>query len=151
MVMNKRNKDILILAVGLIALFLIIMVSSLISPKTSVKEAKITTDKNEYPIEAVLKVKIENDLKTDICFSSCYPYYFERKDEAGKNYQYINCPDEDLAEECTNSSQIKAFELTVPPIEKGVYRLAIPACVGCNLYDKFRKDQWFYSNEFTIK
>ncbi len=151
MIMDKRNKDILILAGGVIALFLIIAVSFLISSKTSVEKTKVITDKKEYLIETALKVKIKNDLKTAICFSSCYPYYFERKDGTWESYQYVNCPGTDLAEECTDSNQIKAFELTIPSIEKGVYRLAIPACVGCNLYDKFKKDQWFYSNEFTVE
>jgi len=149
--MDKKNKDILLLAGGVIALFLIITVSSLISPKTSVEKTKIITDKKEYKISDTLKINIKNDLKTDAYFSSCFPYYFEKKDGIWESYQYINCPAENLAEKCINSKQTKAFELNIPTIEEGIYRLAIPACIGCNFHDKFREDEWFYSNKFTVK
>ena len=149
--MNKKNKDILLLAGGVIALFLIIAVSFLVSPKPSVEEAKIVTDKKEYKTSDALKVKIKNNLKASICFSSCFSYYFEKKDEIWERYQYVDCLDKNLAEKCADSRQTKAFELNIPLIEKGIYRLAIPICVGCNFRDKFREDNWFYSNEFVVK
>jgi len=149
--MNKRNKDILMLAGGITALALILIISSLVPQKTLVGKAKIVTDRNEYKTGDILKVKIKNGLKTGICFSSCYPYYFEKKDGTWESFQYTACPKEDLVEKCADPKQVKAFELTLSNINKGIYRLAIPACIGCNLQDKFKRDKWFYSNKFVIK
>ncbi len=148
---NKRNKNILILAGGIIVLVFLITAYFLIFSRTSVEKTRVVTDKNKYEKSSVLKVKIKNGLKTDICFSSCYPYYFEKKDGVWEGYQYESCPQEDKAEKCLVPDETKAFEAKIPIIEKGIHRLAIPACVGCNLHDKFRKDQWIYSNEFDIQ
>ena len=149
--MNKRNKNILMLIGGITALVLILIISSLVPRRTLVGKTKIITDRNEYKTGDILKVEIKNGLKTGICFSSCYPYYFEKKDGTWKSFQYMTCPKEDLVEKCADSRQVKAFELSLSNVNKGIYRLAIPTCVGCNLQDKFRKDKWFYSNEFILK
>ena len=77
--MNQKNKDILILIGGIIVLAAILIISSLFPQNNSVKKTKIITDKNKYETGDILKVEIKNGFKTDICFSSCYPYYFEKK------------------------------------------------------------------------
>ena len=83
--------------------------------------------------------------------SSCYPYYFEKKDGEWIGYDYENCPVSNLVENCINPKQAKAFEVVIPSIKTGLHRLALPACLGCNIKDKFREDNWFYSNDFVIK
>jgi len=117
------------------------------------EEANVITYKTEYNKGENLKIKIDNNSKEQICFSSCYPYYLERNNGGFKSYQYDNCPKDDIVETCLNPDEIKAFELILDKMEinGGLHRVAIPACVGCAINEHFRKDKWFYSNEFNIK
>jgi len=114
-------------------------------------EVNVKTEKTEYQTGEALRVKIENNLRNKICFSYCYPYYFERKDEEWLGYRYEDCPNGDLVETCVDSKQVKAYEIIIPTIEKGIHRLALSACVGCNFNELFKEDKKFYSNTFIIK
>lgn len=146
--MNK--KDFLIVGAGIILLAVITLLAVLIPPEVP-KEMNAITEKTEYKMGDTIKVKIENNLKKNICFSSCYPYYLERKNGEWESYRYIECPDSDLIESCVNSGEVKAFEFTMPSVGTGLHRLVIPACIGCSPGENFREDQKFYSNEFVIK
>jgi len=146
--MNK--KDILITLAGLIVLALIILAVFLIPPDVP-EGVNITTNAEEYSTGDVLKIKIENNLKESLCFSSCYPYAIEKKNGGWNSYSYENCLENNLNESCIGSRQVKAFELIVPFIESGFHRLSIPACVGCSANESFREGQKFYSNDFLIK
>jgi hypothetical protein len=146
--MEKNN--FLIIITGLIALAAIILIAILVPPKTP-EEVNVITEKTEYKMGDAIKVKIENNLKKNICFSSCYPYTLEKKEEEEwKSYNYINCPSSDLVKDCINSGEVKAFELIVPFFEEGVHRLYVPVCIGCKPDETFGEDQKFYSNEFVI-
>ena len=150
--MNKKN--FLTIGVGIIAFVVIALLIYLVPSKP--EEVNVSTEKTEYNIGDILKVKIENDLKERICFSSCYPYYLEKKEEEEwKSYNYMDCSDSNLVESCVNPRKVKAFEITISSedlekINPGFHRIAIPACVGCNVDEEFREDQRFYSNEFVI-
>lgn len=115
--------------------------------------ATITTYKMEYLQGENPKVKIENNSKERICSSSCYPYYLENNNGGFKSYKYGSCPKDNVVETCIEPGQIKAFELLLDKTktEKGIHRIAVPACIGCAIQDNFRQDKFFYSNEFTIK
>lgn len=145
-----KNKELLIFIGGIVVLAVIILVVFLVSQQAQIKKVNIITDKTDYKIEDALKVKIKNDLKESICFSSCYPYYLEKKDGQWKSYRYVACEANNLVERCVEPKQVKAFELILPFIEAGFHRLAIPACVGCSVQDLFKEDKRFYSNEFII-
>jgi len=145
-----EKKNFLIIGAGLIALAVIILVAVLTSSKVP-EEVNVITEKTEYKTGDVIKVKIENNLKENICFSSCYPYYLEKKDGEWKSYNYMDCPNSDLVKDCIDSRQVKAFELTAFSLKEGLHRLAISVCIGCNLEEVFREDQKFYSNEFIVK
>ena len=148
----RKNKFLLIaILISVLTTVILIVFSTSLNFETGGLKTKAVTDKEEYQIGGDLKVKIENDSAKSICFSSCYPYYFEKKRIGWKAYPYIECPYSDLAAVCVDPKQVKAFELDIPGLEKGDHRLAIPACVGCSLNEAFRKDQWFYSNGFIIK
>jgi hypothetical protein len=124
--------------------------------KMSQKETEsllISTYQIEYPEGENPKIKIENKSAKAMCFSSCYPYYLEKKDGTLKSYTYGNCPHEDTVENCIALGQVKAFELILDQtgVDKGLHRVAVPACIGCALQSNFRQDKFFYSNEFVIK
>jgi len=144
------KKDILIILIGLILLGLITLAVFLVPPKVP-EEVNIITDAKEYRRGDVLKVKIENNLEENICFSSCYPYNIEKKNGEWSSYDYENCLDSDLNENCISPKEVKAFELVIPLIDTGFHRLGISACIGCNVDEIFEQGQKLYSNDFIIK
>jgi len=146
--MNK--KDILIILAGLVLLGIIILAAFLIPPNVS-EEVNIITDAEEYRVGDVLKVKIENNLRENICFSSCYPYNIEKENGEWSSYHYENCLNNNLNENCIGPRKIKAFELVIPSIGAGSHRLGISACIGCSADEAFEQGQKFYSNNFLIK
>ena len=146
-----QKKDFLLILAGLIALIGIILIFTLTPEKPSEK-LNVITDKAEYKIGEVLKIKIENNLKENICFSSCYPYYWEKKNNIGwEDYRYVDCPNSDLATYCVGPEEVKAFELAVPSVGLGPHRLAISACLECGFQESFQEEQRFYSNDFVVK
>lgn len=111
----------------------------------------IQTDKSEYQAGDNLKVKIKNNFRKTISFSSCYPYYLERKSEKWESYNYAECQDINENWHYIEPQKEKAFEITLPEVSVGLHRLAIPICIGCKEIESFREDKRFYSNEFLIK
>ncbi len=113
----------------------------------------IATDKKEYRSGELLRLTIKNNFAKNVCFSSCYPYFLEKKDEkkGWKSYKYQNCPESDVAEKCMEKEQIKAFMTTLPKIKKGIHRIRIPCCIGCKIQQDFKESKRFYSNEFKIE
>lgn len=97
------------------------------------------------------QLKIENYLGASICFSTNNPYYLEKKvGEEWEEYKYFGIEDEDIITKCMNPEDIKAFEL-ISPIRKGFHKVAIPVCLNCELGQKFKESQRFYSDLFVIK
>lgn len=153
--MATNNKKWLIIILVLIVIAIIIGISYtyyLQTVKTQNKEEGtiIVTEKKDYKIGEAIKVKIANNSSKEICFSSCYPYYFERKDGSWHAYSYENCSQSNLAKPCLEPNQQKAFEINIPQIEKGVHRLSLPACLGCGLNSGFKESKWLYSNNFVV-
>ena len=64
-----------IVAVGVMVLVLIIIIFAIGYGARNQETAIVLTDKTEYTDGDIFKVKIENNLKKNVCFSSCYPYY----------------------------------------------------------------------------
>ncbi len=145
------KKDIIIIIIGLVVLAAIILISYFLPKEQTEEVINVLTDKQEYVLGENLKVKIANNTRDKFCFSSCYPYYFEKKDEEWISYQYQECPEEDMVDSCIQPKDVKAFELTIPPVEKGVHRLMIQACVGCQTNELFKKERELFSNQFIIK
>ena len=145
-----ENKDLIILSI------LIILIGGGLmwqernySAKTAL--VSIKTDKMEYDKNGILKMAIKNNLWENICFSSCYPYYIEKKDGDWKAYSYSNCSQSNINDICLNAHQAKFFEINLSFIAAGLHRLVIPACLNCKNNDTFKEDTKFYSNEFSVK
>lgn len=111
----------------------------------------IVTDKTEYEAGGDLKLKIKNNFPKQICFSTCYPYLLEQKNQNWESYKYTECQEFDGNGHCIKAGDLKAFELTLPKAIKGIHRLAIPVCLGCKSKDPFHEDKRFYSNGFSVK
>ncbi|MFA5643173.1 MAG: hypothetical protein WC949_01305 [Candidatus Paceibacterota bacterium] len=116
----------------------------------------VVTQQSEYAkTEDNLRLNIKSYALQDVCFSSCYPYYIQKKDGTWENYPFAKCNRQEVATEC-----VKAFNLVGRGIDltnwdnlllADFHRLALPACIGCKEGDPFRADKVFYSNEFLIK
>jgi len=148
-------KKILVLATIIFLIILVVIVFVIIfafQQAAQSEKVNIVTDKSEYGVGEVLKVKIENNSKKNVCFSSCYPYYLEKeKEKEWEEYPYPNCLTDNLVEKCISSGEIKAFKLTLPLRFTGSLRLAIPISVQGNMGEIFKEDKRFYSNQFMVK
>lgn len=151
----KKNIIIPIIAgialIVVLAIFCYFFLQNRKESQNQLRGVTISTDKSEYSPGDSLKVKIENQMDKKICFSSCYPYYIQRKGENWENYHYVECEKQDVAENCVEPNSVKAFELTLPKIMNGIHRLFVSSCVGCELRDKFKNSENFFSNRFFIK
>lgn len=149
--LDKKLSTIIITTV-VIVLIVVLLIAALGFWKAySQRKVEIDTDKGEYIEGSALKVNIKNNLREKICFSSCYPYYLEKKNNGVDGYDYSGCLTANLVEKCIEPAEIKGFKIILPDEIKGINRLAIPVCVGCALQEQFREDQRFYSNDFIIK
>jgi hypothetical protein len=137
----------------IVALILILVVSWIGWRGYQLQKGKvlITTDRTKYEAGSVLRVKIKNNSWENICFSSCYPYYLEKKNTKWESYKYVECHDSDGNGNCTDAQKEKFFELVLPKTSEGLHRLAVPVCGGCQSEDFFKEEKKFYSNEFTIE
>ena len=144
------KKDVIIIITGVAILVAIFIVSFFLSEKEQ-GTIDVSTDKEEYSLGESLKVKIANNTRDNICFSTCYPYYFERKDNEWTGYEYEECPREDMVDSCVDPREVKAFELELPVMKKGLHRLLIQACIGCAGSELFRIEKELFSNPFMIK
>ena len=146
--MTKRTSIFIIILVIIIAIsFLWFFWERLKTPGI----VSFTTDKIEYEKGEVLKLKVKNDSLKKICFSTCYPYYLERKNSNWESYKYEECRSFNGNGHCLGPKREKAFELTLPKIPAGTHRLAIPVCTSCENEESFHEEKRFYSNEFNIK
>ena len=144
----KNNK----ILIGL-AVLVVLTISFLVWQFFIAKAPKVLllTDKTEYEQDGTLKIAIKNDSGENICFSSCYPYFLEKKDGEFQSYPYSVCPEPNLNEPCVDPRQSKFFQINLPLLEAGIHRLAISVCLGCKIKEIFREDQKLYSNEFNVK
>jgi hypothetical protein len=140
-----------ILIIVFLILFVIIFWMAWKGYQLQKRDLSIVTDKTEYESGGILKVKIKNNFGEQICFSSCYPYLLESKNEKWESYKYVECQKLNGNGHCMKAGELKAFELTLPQISDGSHRLAIPVCIDCQSEGNFKEDMRFYSNEFTIK
>lgn len=123
--------------------------------KSSIKNESvdIKTNKSIYFKNEILNITIKNNLNKSICFSSCYPYYLEKKDKGQKwkLYPYGKCPRKDIIQTIIYPSKSKTFEIRSFRINNGLHRIVVPIDIGCKKGDKFREVKRYYSNEFTIR
>lgn len=119
------------------------------------KQISISTQKLEYAkSEKMLKLNIRSHALVKICFSSCYPYYIQKKDGSWKDYPSAKCEEQNTAADCISPFGLigRAIDLSQWKSSLGpdFHRLALPACIGCKEGDPFKADKTFYSNEFKI-
>ncbi|MCX6765127.1 MAG: hypothetical protein NT148_01130 [Candidatus Nealsonbacteria bacterium] len=144
-----KNKKLLLII--LITAIIVLFASSFIYFKLSVSKTAAVMDKGEYKANEDGRIKIRNGFSGKICFSSCYPFYFDKENSGTwQGVKYDGCVKDDLAEKCVDINGTKAFKCVFPDLEAGNYRLAIPVCNNCNENDKFISNDWIYTNTFKI-
>ncbi len=100
-----------------------------------------------------INIKVKNLLLSqELCLSSCYPYYLQRKNESGewKTYEYAECPFEDKIETCISPLKGKEFKTSVPQVKEGTYRVMISVCKSCSMGERFKKEGDLFSEEFEV-
>jgi len=137
--------------IGILAIVILISVLLIWRNYQAAGSISVQTDKTEYQPGDSLKVKIKNNFRKNISFSSCYPYYLEKKNENWESYKYGDCQKDNENWYYIEPQKEKAFEITLPDAADGLHRLSIPVCIGCEDKESFREDKRFYSNEFLIK
>lgn len=115
------------------------------------KGVEVSTDKNSYGAGNALTVSIKNNLGGEICFSSCYPYYLEKKRSDWVDYDYDECLKRDEVAKCIRQGDVKTFKIVLTQSETGEHRLKIPVCVECQIGQDFKADKVYYSNSFQIQ
>lgn len=113
-------------------------------------ELLVATDKKEYEAGSVLKVKLDNKMRQSACFSICYPYLLEHKNDGWASYDYSECRRFNGNGYCLRPGDLRTYELTLPAAISGLHRLALPTCLGCNDSNGFTEHIRFYSNNFSV-
>lgn len=115
--------------------------------------AQISLNRAEYSPGEALEVAVRNDFGREICFSSCYPYLAEIRDESGKwkEYVYQDCPEAAVAADCVPPRDLKKFRVVLEDMPAGAHRLKIPFCLECASGGNFQPEQAVYSPVFEIK
>jgi hypothetical protein len=119
----------------------------------SVRAAEVVTDRGEYGIGDPLEVKIQNESSKPVCFSSCSPFYLEKR-EGGvvwQKYSYDDCEENDIIELCLDAAGLKKFQLFLDDAKSGLHRLKIPVCIGCAAGEKFTANADIFSNTFKVE
>lgn len=141
----KTAKQFFVFLAAVFAVFLLLFIAAKV-PTTA------KTDKFSYSAGEPVEVTLNNREKNDFCFSSCYPFYIESKENnAWKKIGYSQCLQKNIAENCLAKRSKKAFEFFLSDLlPKGEYRLAIPLCDSCKVKDSFLEEKWVYSNKFRV-
>lgn len=147
----KRREKILI---GILVMVLVLAEGLLIWNNylrvDTIKAIDVVTSKKGYQKDEMAKIKIENHLKENICFSSCSPYYLETKKDQWTSYSYDDCQEAKLAEKCIEKGGVKAFEFTLSYANEGLHRVVIPVCRDCVPQEEFKERVRAYSEEFVV-
>ena len=113
--MNKKNIVIYVVLIILIA-FIFWQFSKNLKKyiRYSFASVLISTEKSKYLNGESLKLKIVNNSGETLCFSTCYPYFLEKKDKNWETYTYVECDHDNIHNGCIEDGKKKAFELTLP-------------------------------------
>lgn len=115
-------------------------------------DVKIEVDRESYRTGDLMRVRIKNNFfGKEICLSSCYPYFIQKKNGNWAEFSYKECGHKDRIIKCISPAEEKIFETKVLSPFEGVYRISVPVCRDCNLGTVFQEDDRFYSEDFKIK
>jgi len=99
-----------------------------------------------------MKVEVRNKFwNKNLCLSSCYPYFLEKKDGTWDRYSYKECDIDDRISVCLGPRDEKVFRTLLPKVSPGVHRITVPVCEDCNLGTVFHEEDLFYSDTFEIR
>lgn len=115
-------------------------------------EISVELNRDNYRVGDKMRVTIENNFfNKEVCLSSCYPYFLQKRDGGWEEFSYEKCSYRDKVIKCITPGAERVFETRVPKVFDGFYRLSVPVCEGCNLGTVFREDARFYSDLFKVR
>jgi len=117
----------------------------------SPKELDVKIEKSYYSQGESLRLNVKNHLSEKVCFSSCYPYFLEKRED-GKwvRYEYSDCPEENVNEICIFPKELKGFKISLDAIEPGVHRVVIPVSDGREEGEEFQEIKKVSSDKFMV-
>ena len=122
--------------------FIVISILGLLWVFGRPRRAEAITNKREYPVGTDLDISIQNNLGTNICFSSCCPYFLQLAANGDWSYyEYGMCTSPDTVSTCIPDKGFKQFRLPLEGVEAGSNRMMIPICMECRVGQEFRQDQ----------
>lgn len=115
-------------------------------------EMRVELNGETYEPGSKMRVSIKNNFfAKELCLSSCYPYFLQKKNGAWQEFSYRECSHQDRVRTCLSPQESRVFETVVPKLFRGVYRLSVPVCRGCGLGTVFQESERFYSDIFKIR
>lgn len=148
---NNMSKKLKILAA--LVLILVAGAGFLLGRKSGQSVISVDLAQQNYEKGEQVELTIRNNTSEQICFSSCFPYYLQRrKNDKWVTYDYPSCSDEDLSTSCISPSQVKKFRLTLEKyVRANSHRFAIPIFKGGEKGEKFEETERIYSEPFEVK
>ena len=138
----------IVIIVGVI----IILVVSIMVLRWKSASMVVEIGNESYDTGESMMVLIVNKLwNKELCLSSCYPYFLERRDDSWGRYWYEECDTKDKVAVCIGPREEKMFETSVPEIGQGEYRLVVPVCKNCNVGTVFYEEETFPSGSFHVR
>lgn len=145
--MNKWGK-----ILGAVTLVLIGVVAFSWGRKSSQPPLSVELNKQMYNQGEEVRITIRNNSFKQACFSSCYPYYLQRKEGEWENYNYPSCPEQDVNIPCISASETKKFKFNLfQGLHDGLHRLAIPINERGEKGKQFEEDRKVHTDPFEVK
>lgn len=144
------NNWIKILAV--VALILIGITAFFWGQRSSQPPVSIELNKQMYNRGEEIRITVRNNSFGQICFSSCFPYYLQRKDKNWHSYDYPSCPEKNMNIPCLSSGQTRKFKFELgQSLQDGLHRIAVPINKKATAGEGFEEDQKVHSPPFEVK
>lgn len=137
---------------GILVLIAIGVIAFYGGQRSTQSDVSVKLSKQIYSKGEQVRITVRNNTLEQICFSSCYPYYLQRKDEDWKSYNYPDCPEKNLSIPCITSGETKQFEFTLEEsLPSELHRIAIPIDKNGERGEEFGENKKVYSEPFDVK
>jgi len=137
---------------GLLVLIVIGATAFYFGRSSNQDDLSVKLSKQIYSRGEGVTVTVRNNSLQQVCFSSCFPYYLQKKDGEWQSYGYPECPEEDVNIPCLSAGEKKTLRFALEKeIKTGLHRIAIPINKGGEKGESFEEEKRIYSDPFDVK
>ena len=135
-----------------LVLLLIGAIAFLWGRRATRSDVSVELSKDIYKRGEEMQLTVGNNSFKKICFSTCFPYYLQYKEENWNTYNYPSCSEKNLNMPCVSPGESKTFSFSLnKKLREKIHRLAIPINRGGEKGSKFEEDQKVHSEIFDVK